>query len=120
MRHPQKLSQEFSGALRTFSFWVANGTLGLPLLNGIDYWSEMKESPSLMEMTYAIFANVVEFDEEGQPINAKWAEYRAAQHIRSYCDQSYKVEPPFEAWEQELYGPAPKNDIKPWPVEARR
>ena len=27
----------FSGALRTFSFWIANGTVGHPLLDGIDY-----------------------------------------------------------------------------------
>ncbi|MCR9118459.1 MAG: hypothetical protein NXI22_16100 [bacterium] len=120
MKHPAKLSQDFSGALRTFSFWIANGTVGLPLLEGIDYWPEMRDSPSLMEMTYAIFANVIEFDESGQPVNAKWAEHRAAQYIRSYCDPSYKVVPPFEVWEQDLYGPAPKNDIKPWPAGAKR
>ena len=30
-----KLSQSFSGALRQFSYWIANGTVGYPLLEGI-------------------------------------------------------------------------------------
>jgi hypothetical protein len=32
MRYPKTLSPEFSGALRTFSFWIANGSVGYPLL----------------------------------------------------------------------------------------
>jgi len=32
----KKLSDSFGGALRTFSFWIANGTVGYPLLEGID------------------------------------------------------------------------------------
>ena len=28
---------------------------------------------------------------------------RAAQWIRSYCEPTYKVEPPFEQWEMELH-----------------
>jgi hypothetical protein len=119
MKHPPKLSHAFSGALRTFSFWIANGTVGLPLLEGIKYRQAMLEGPSLMEQAYAIFANVIEFDESGSPINAKYAEYRAAQYIRSYCDQQYKVVPPFETWEQELYDPASKFDSKPWPTAGK-
>jgi hypothetical protein len=30
----QKLGNSFSAALRTFAFWVANGTVGHPLLEG--------------------------------------------------------------------------------------
>jgi len=120
MKHPAKLSQEFSGALRTFSFWVANGSVGLPLLEGIDYWDALTESPSLMEEVYAIFVNVMEFNEDGVPINAKYAEFRAAQCIRRWCDPSYKVTPPFEAWETELHGPPSKLDIKPWPAGVER
>jgi hypothetical protein len=102
--YPRKLSQDFSGALRTFSFWIANGTVGHPLLKGIDYRPEMLLSPSLTEQAYAIFANVIEFSEDGMPTNAKYAEYRAAQYIRSYCDRTYVVSPPFEGWEVELFG----------------
>jgi hypothetical protein len=120
MPHPKKLSNEFCGALRTFSFWVANGSVGNPLLEGIDYWDAMRESPSLMEEAYAIFVNVLEFDEAGVPVNAKYAEFRASQTIRRWCDPSYEVVPPFEGWETALYGPPPRNDLKPWPPGIQR
>ncbi|NRF93808.1 hypothetical protein HQN89_22990 [Paenibacillus frigoriresistens] len=98
----QKLSHSFSGVLRTFSFWIANGTVGLPLLQGIDY-SRIYEEPSALERAYAIFANVIEMDDKGTVLNAKYAERRAAQYIRSYVDSSYHVEPKFEDWEIALY-----------------
>lgn len=120
MKFPTKLSSGFSGALRTFSFWVANGSVGQPLLNGFDYWDELKSSPSLMEEVYAIFANVIELDEGGVPVNAKYAEFRAAQRIRSWCDPTYTVMPPFEGWESELYEPPEREDMKPWPPGANR
>ncbi|KYF51065.1 hypothetical protein BE08_22745 [Sorangium cellulosum] len=120
MKYPPRLSPSFSGALRTFSFWIANGTVGLPLLEGVDYREVMIEEPSLLEQAYAIFANVMEFNEEGDPLNAKYAEHRAAQYIRSYCDPEYVVSPPFEAWEQELHEPPPRQDPKPWPTRPSR
>jgi hypothetical protein len=98
----RKLSHSFSGALRTFSFWIANGTVGLPLLQDIDY-SRIFEEPSALEQTYAIFANVIEMDDKGSVLNAKNAERRAAQYIRSYVDSSYHVESEFEDWELSLY-----------------
>jgi hypothetical protein len=98
----QKLSHSVSGAIRQFSFWLANRTAGLPLLEGVDY-SCIFEEPSALEQTYAIFANVLEFDGSGQVQNAKHAEHRAAQFIRSYVDPAYTVEPEFEDWEVELY-----------------
>ncbi len=113
MTYPKKLSTEYSGALRTFGFWLANGTVGYPLLEGIDYWPALRESPSLLEEAMAIFANVLEFDENGVPLNAKWAEHRAAQTIRRWCDPTYVVEPPFESWETALYGPPKREDLKP-------
>lgn len=102
-RYPEKLSPGFSGALRTFSFWIANGTVGLPLLEGIDYRPELFASPSVMEQAYAIFANVIELSDNGKPTNEKHAEHRAAQYIRSYCDSTYVVDPPFGNWEVELF-----------------
>lgn len=87
MKHPAKLSHEFSGTLRTFSFWMANGSVGLPLLEGIDYWDGLKESPSLMEEVYAIYANVLEFDESGErrslhsPRPREWSYCRWFQQI---------------------------------------
>jgi hypothetical protein len=103
LKHPKKLSAEFSGALRTFSYWLASGSVGLPMLDGVDYRAVMLREPSLMEAAYAIFANVMELDEHGKPINAKHAQRRAAQFIRSYCDPSYVVEPAFEDWERALH-----------------
>jgi hypothetical protein len=97
-----RLSGDVSGAIRTFSFWMANRTVGLPLLEGIDYSCIFVE-PSALEQAYAIFANVLEFDAAGTVLNAKHAERRAAQYIRSYVDSSYTVEPPFEDWEVHLY-----------------
>ncbi len=61
-----KLSNSFSGALRQFSYWVANGTVGYPLLNDIDYISAFREEPSLLEQAYAIFANNIEMDNKGK------------------------------------------------------
>jgi hypothetical protein len=79
----QKLSHSFSGALRTFSFWVANGTLGYQILNGVDYRSVLLSEPSALEQVYAIFANVIELDDAGFVVNAKYAERRAAQWLRA-------------------------------------
>ena len=84
-----KLSHSFSGALRTFSFWVANGTLGLPILEGIEYRSILSQEPSALERVYAIFANVIEMDDDGNVLNAKYAERRAAQWLRSYIDRTF-------------------------------
>ena len=120
MNHPSKLSADFSGTLRTFSYWIAAGSVGHPLLEGVEYRQVMLAEPSLMEQAYAIFANVIEFDQQGTPVNAKYAEHRAAQWIRSYCDRGYQVVPPFEAWEVELNGPPPREDPKPWPTAGAR
>ncbi len=108
----QKLSHSFSGALRTFSYWVARGTVGLPLLEGFDYSNLLSSEPSALERVYAIFANVIEMDDEGTVINAKYAERRAAQWLRSYVDPTYVVDPPFEDWETALHDPPPASDLK--------
>ena len=97
-----RLSHEVSHAIRMFSFWIANRTVGLPLLEGIDYGCIFEE-PSALEQTYAIFVNVLELDETGRVLNAKAAERRAAQYIRSYVEAGYVVEPDFEDWEVALY-----------------
>ena len=39
-----RLPSGFSGALRLFAFWLANGTVGLPLLTDVDYWTVMREN----------------------------------------------------------------------------
>lgn len=44
------LSPGASGAIRRFAGWVARGSVGHPLLDGIDYWDELRDSPSQMEI----------------------------------------------------------------------
>jgi hypothetical protein len=93
-----RLSESVSHSIRQFSFWIANRSVGDPLLDGIDY-SCIFEEPSALEQAYAIFANTLELDEHGVVLNAKHAERRAAQYIRSYVQSDYVVVPPFEDWE---------------------
>ena len=66
-----RLSPGASGAIRRVAGWVARGSVGHPLLDGINYWDELKDSPSQMETCFAIFANVLELDDHGEPVNEK-------------------------------------------------
>jgi hypothetical protein len=101
---PSHLSPGASGALRRFAGWLARGSVGHPLLDGIDYWEELKDSPSQMETCFAIFANVLELDPNGNPTNEKHAERRAATHLYRYCTGHLPPdEPDLEPWECELY-----------------
>ena len=59
-----RLSHSVSGAIRTFAYWIANRSVGSPLLAGIDY-ACIFEEPSALEQAFAIFANVLELDEAG-------------------------------------------------------
>ncbi|MBD5782199.1 hypothetical protein IEN85_22060 [Pelagicoccus sp. NFK12] len=96
-----KLSHSVSGALRKFAYFLSSGTHYK--LEGIEYLDLYGDEPSAIEMAYAIFANVLEVDEEGTVLNAKYAEERATNYIRSYCDPKFEVEPPYEDWEIELH-----------------
>jgi hypothetical protein len=96
-----QLSHGASGAIRRFAGWVARGTVGHPLLDDINYWDELKDSPSQMETIFAIFANVLELDDHGEPTNEKYAERRAAIWLYRYCTGEL---PPGEA------------ELKPWEV----
>ncbi|MGK5543851.1 DUF7677 family protein [Streptomyces sp. URMC 127] len=100
-----RLPTDVRAAIRFFAFYLANGTLELDLLDGVDYKPRLMASGSAMEMVFAVFTNVLQVDENGEVTNGGDAEYRAAQWIRAYCDPAYRVEPPFAAWETELHGP---------------
>ncbi len=98
-----KLDKYANGAVRQFAMSFAKGRIGNNLLKEIDYSDEtMREDPSFVEQSFAIFLNNLEFDEEGNTLNYLYSEKRAAQYIRRYFDSSYEVEPPFEPWELEL------------------
>jgi hypothetical protein len=98
-----RVSHDFSGALRTFAYFMASGTHYM--LEDVDYLALYGEDPGAIELAYAIFANVLEMNAEGKVLNFTHAQKRATDYLRSYCDPSFDVQPPFEAWEQELYGP---------------
>ena len=99
-----KISPYVSGAVRKFSYWFAHGTLGYPLLEGVEYVGEiLKEESSFAEMAFAIFMNNLDLNEAGDVTNYRYCERRAAQYVRRYFDPGYVVEPPFEPWELELY-----------------
>jgi hypothetical protein len=102
------LSNSVSGALRTFAYFMSSGTHYM--LKGVDYLSLYGNEPSAIEQMYAIFANVLELDENGQVMNAHYAQKRAADYLRAYCDPTFKVDPPYEAWETALHEP-PKQDL---------
>ena len=98
------LSKGASGAIRRFAGWVARGSVGHPLLEGIDYWSELSDSPTQMEICFAVFANVLELDDRGNPVNEKYAERRAATWLYQYCvGELPPGEPELEPWEVALY-----------------
>ena len=96
-----KLSHSFSGALRTFAYFMASGTQDT--LAGVDYLPLYGEEPSAIELVFAIFANVIEMDDAGNVLNAAYAQKRATDSLRAYCDPTFTVDPPYEAWETALH-----------------
>ena len=89
---------------------MASGTQST--LEGVDYLHLYGKEPSAIEQVYAIFANVLELDESGQVLNARYAQKRATDYLRSYCDRNFEVEPPYEDWELELHNPPPRQDLR--------
>lgn len=102
-----KLGDSFSGALRTFAYFMSSGSHYM--LDGVDYISLYGNEPSAIERVYAIFANVLELDENGRVQNFVHAQKRATDSLRQYCDPTYVVDPPFEDWEIALHEMPPSN-----------
>lgn len=103
------LSNSFSGALRTFAYFMASGTHYN--LQGIDYLSLYGNEPSAIEQVFAIYVNMIQLDENGQVLNAKYAEKRATDYLRVYCNPSFEVQPPYEDWEVTLHAPPALQDL---------
>ena len=96
----KKLSTYVSGAVRQFAMTFARGDL----YKDADYTGDvLKEESSFAEQAFAVFMNNLETDEDGNVLNYKYSETRAAQYIRAYFDRDYKVVPPLEDWEVALY-----------------
>lgn len=73
------------------------------MLEDVEYLDLFGNEPSAIEQVFAIYTNVLELDEKGLVLNAKYAEKRATDYLRSYCEPSFTVSPPFEDWEIELH-----------------
>lgn len=84
-----QLPEDVRSACRYFAFLIANGTLDVELLDGIDYRTALMEVGSPLEQAFAIFTNVLDVQPDGSVTNAHDATYRAAQYVREYCDSSY-------------------------------
>ncbi|MFI7445810.1 DUF7677 family protein [Nonomuraea indica] len=95
-----KLPEEIRSSLRFFAFDLANGTLDMELLEDIDYRPALMDFGSTLEMVFTIYTNVLEIDENGQ-VDDGYAQYRAAQWIRRYCDH-LRDRSPFEEWETQV------------------
>ncbi len=80
-----RLSTGTVAAFSRFALWVANGSVGHPLLEGTDYTGVLTD-PSCMEQVFAIFGNVLRLDADGDPLNYKHAQRRAALYIYAYCN----------------------------------
>ena len=96
-----KLSHSFKSSFRNFAYFLSSGNHYN--LKGIEYLTLYGEEPSAIEQVYAIYINVIEMDEEGTVLNASYAEKRATDHLRRYCDKEFIVTPPYEDWEVTLY-----------------
>jgi hypothetical protein len=94
--HQMKLGDSFSGALRTFGYFMASGTMNT--LEGVDYLSLYGKEPSAIEQVFAIYANVIEVDTRGTVVNGKYAEKRSTDYLRAYFDPEFVVEPPYQEW----------------------
>lgn len=79
------LSSGTVAAFSRFALWVANGSVGHPLLQDTEY-SNVLDDPSCMEQVFAIFGNVLRLNVEGEPINYRHAQRRAALYLYGYCN----------------------------------
>jgi hypothetical protein len=99
-----RISHGASGAIRRFAGWVARGSVGYPMPEGIHYCDAAAESPSQLEFCFAIFANILEPDDQCDPVDEKYAERRAATWLYRYCTGEL---PPgvadLERWQCELH-----------------
>ena len=99
----QQIAPDCRAVVTRFVYNLCNGLLAYPLLKDCDYRPVLLEEPSSAEQAVAILLNVLMIDGDSKVLNAQEAELRAGQYLRGYCDSSYRVQPPFEAWELERH-----------------
>src|SRR5262245_12349147 len=91
-----KLSEDLRSWLRELAWSLANGSLDTG--DDLDY-RPLLQDPAFIENVFALWANVLEVDEEGLVINGQQARRRVEQYIHTWIDKGFKEEPPFESWE---------------------
>ena len=96
-----KLSEDIRSCLRELAWSLANGSLYMG--EDLDYRPLLQEEPAFIENVFTLWANVLEVDENGRVINEGEARTRVEQYIRTWLDKDFKVAPPFEGWELEMY-----------------
>lgn len=77
------LSTGTVAAFSRFALWVANSSVGHPLMEGTDY-SDVLSDPSCMEQVFAVFGNVLRLDADGEPLNFRHAQRRVALYLYRY------------------------------------
>jgi hypothetical protein len=108
----QKVSESLNNAYCGFALWPANGSVGDPVLQGVDYRVIFTE-PSALQQAFAVYGNVLRMDNAGKVLNSKRAEMRAAQSIHQYVQKGYVPDPPLEVWEMGLPRHPGVKDIDP-------
>jgi hypothetical protein len=68
-----------------------------------DYADGLIDYGSGLEMTTAIFCNVLRMNAQYNIINEAWCRHRTSQYVRAFSDDDYKVDPPFRLWETMLH-----------------
>ena len=110
MDYKNNISSSFKSALRFFTYYFFNNTLGF--VSGVsellekNYVKKMVKKPTNMEMMYAIFSNNIKVDSNGKVLNFDAAVKRASQFVATCVAKPKKpfvVEPEFEDWELELH-----------------
>lgn len=72
------------------------------LLSG-NYFPELVDcAAGFLEMTFAIWSNVVQIDSKDDVTNLEITENRVAQWIMAHLDEDYEIKPELEDWETEL------------------
>ena len=104
-----ELSKDFKRCLRQFVGYYSSGSLGKhigdeSILADIDYRKILNNKAEEAQRIVAIYTNNITMSKLGYVHDYPSAMRRAAQYIRSVCDDSdYRAKPPLEAWELELH-----------------
>jgi hypothetical protein len=89
-------SLDLSDSFKAFSKWFIESGV----VEGVGYTNYIEDGASFVEQCFAIWANVIEFDEV-QAINFEQATSRVTEYMKSYYDTSFKH--CLEDWEFELH-----------------